>query len=100
MHLFDLIHEMYEDKTLSLMVKDKQVADLQFEYIFRYGIFGYGYSHELEQNDIYISNAMKESMFFKRQYPLFPYFFVIILCCPLDLSATSNGNRYLTPLAI
>lgn len=68
LHLFDLIKEMYGYKTVSLTAKDKEIADLQFEYIFRYGVFGYGYSHELEQNDILVSNTMKESMFFKREY--------------------------------
>lgn len=57
---------MYGNKSVPLMVKEKRIADLECEFIFRYGTFGYGYSHEFEQNETPISEIMKESMFFKR----------------------------------
>ncbi|XP_039248514.2 uncharacterized protein LOC120326319 [Styela clava] len=69
LHLFDLIKEMYGTKSTPLMIKDKRIADLDYEYVFRYGAFGYGYSHELQQSEISISQIMNESMFFRLTPP-------------------------------
>ena len=67
LHLFDLIKGMYGYKSVNIMVADKRVADLELEYVFRYGTFGYGYSHELEQNNLTVAQIMNESMFFRRK---------------------------------
>ncbi|XP_076799823.1 uncharacterized protein LOC143444914 isoform X2 [Clavelina lepadiformis] len=63
-HLYDLLKEMYGNKLIPMMVKDKKIADVDLEYVFRYGALGYGYSHQLKQSDQSISHTLKESMFF------------------------------------
>lgn len=63
-HLYDLLKKMYGNKLIPMMVKDKKIADVDLEYVFRYGALGYGYSHQLKQSDQSISHTLKESMFF------------------------------------
>nr|XP_009859921.2 C2 calcium-dependent domain-containing protein 6-like [Ciona intestinalis] len=65
LHLHDIIKEMYTSKSVFMMVKDKRVAELDLEYVFRYGTLGYGYSHQLKHDTSSLSHIMSESMFFK-----------------------------------
>jgi len=64
--LYDLIREeMYGAKTVVIGVKDKHIVEVELEYVFRYGIFGYGYSHILKHKNHDVSHVLSESMFFR-----------------------------------
>lgn len=69
--MFELIKELYGNKLVPMMVKDKKVADVDLEYVFRYGALGYGYSHQLEQKEQPIAPIMNESMFFRSTFSMY-----------------------------
>ena len=47
--------------------KDPHQTDayLDFDFILRYGIFGYGYTQQLHQKNVSAQSVIKESLFFR-----------------------------------
>lgn len=55
---------MHGTKVIPLQRESKiSVGFLEIDYVMRYGVFGYGYSHQFAMKDTPVSNIVKESLF-------------------------------------
>jgi len=64
----DLVKDMFGTKMTPFQdQKDVHQTDafLDFDYIFRYGIFGYGYTQQIYQKNIAAHTLIKESLLFR-----------------------------------
>ena len=64
---------MYGSKVVSLNeVKDtsRSYALIDFDYVFRYGMLGYGYSQQLHQKYLSVKKVVKESLLLRGKVDL------------------------------
>ena len=73
-HLHDLLMDLHGSKIISLQREPAKVnlALLEVDFVIRYGVFGYGYSHQLVFKDLTLANTLKESLLFRSKI----FFFV------------------------
>ncbi|XP_071507342.1 cation channel sperm-associated targeting subunit tau-like [Diadema antillarum] len=69
MHLYDIIRNMYLAGTYELKYRQNSVAFLDFEICFAYGIFGYGYSHQLQNRQRRTADIVSHSFLYRSEPP-------------------------------
>ena len=52
---------------MTLKLNGKRIVDVHMEFVFRYGAFGYGNSHQLGQKLYKPTKAIEHSLFFNRE---------------------------------
>ncbi|XP_033124245.1 C2 calcium-dependent domain-containing protein 6-like isoform X2 [Anneissia japonica] len=68
-HLYDIIKSLYLANTYDIRYKNQIVAKLDLELCFAYGIFGFGFSHQLENRQKKVSDIVSHSLFFRVEPP-------------------------------
>ncbi|XP_071941337.1 cation channel sperm-associated targeting subunit tau-like [Antedon mediterranea] len=68
-HMFDIIKSLYLANTYDIRYKHQIVGKFEMELCFAYGIFGFGYSHQLENRQKKISDIVGHSLFVRVEPP-------------------------------
>jgi len=65
-HIFDFVGDMNGTKTIKILSTSSAqatVAELEIDFAFRYGLFGYGYGHQVDQKRIEQKYILARSIF-------------------------------------
>ena len=68
-HIFEVIRAMLEIRTLELRNMDRQIGELDLEFCFQYGAFGYGVSNQFENRQKTFKDQVTHSMFHRSKPP-------------------------------
>ncbi|XP_041461009.1 C2 calcium-dependent domain-containing protein 6-like [Lytechinus variegatus] len=69
-HLYDMIKNLYVVGTYELKFRQNTIAALDFEICFAYGIFGYGYSHQLQNRQKKLEDIVSHSYLYRSEPPM------------------------------
>ncbi|XP_072021153.1 cation channel sperm-associated targeting subunit tau-like [Amphiura filiformis] len=62
MHIYDIIKNLYIAGTYELQYRQHTIGEIELEGCFTYGIFGFGYSHQLENRQKKLSDILGHSL--------------------------------------
>ncbi|XP_071825147.1 cation channel sperm-associated targeting subunit tau-like [Apostichopus japonicus] len=69
MHIYDIIKNLYAAGSYDLRFRQQHVAYIEMEMCFAYGIFGFGYSHQLENRQTKAADIVSHSLLYRADPP-------------------------------